>query len=190
MSWMPGELIYDGDCGFCRRCVARWKQIASTREQAVPYQEAAERYPEIPLEEFRRAVQYIDGMGRRWSGAPAIFQSVKNVPGYGWLSWAYLHVPLFAPVCDWIYREVAGHRKTATWVTRMLWGASLDFPQYQTSVWLFRRVLAIIYAIAFISFGVQLKGLIGSQGILPAAEYLDAVKAEAGARWFLVVAWG
>ena len=151
----------------------------------MPYQEAAERYPEIPIEEFRRAVQYIDGMGRRWSGAPAIFQSVKNVSGYGWLSWAYLNVPLFAPVSDWIYREVAGHRKTATWVTRLLWGASLDFPQYQTSVWLFRRVLAVLYAIAFVSFGVQVKGLIGAQGILPVTEYLDAVKAEGGARWFL-----
>ena len=151
----------------------------------MPYQEAARWHPEIPLDEFRRAVQYIDENGARWSGAAAIFESLKNVPGYGWLSWAYTRLPLFAPACDWVYLEVAGHRKTATWVTRMLWGASLELPQYQTSVWLFRRVLAILFAISFISFGIQVKGLIGSQGILPVGAYLDAVRQEAGSSWFL-----
>ena len=38
---------------------------------------------------------------------------------------------------------------------------------------LFIRALALIYLIAFVSFGVQSAGLIGSEGILPAAEYLD-----------------
>src|SRR5262249_25971644 len=108
----------------------------------------------------------------------------KPVRGYGWLSAAYDYVPLFAPACDWVYREVAGHRKSATWVTRMLWGASLELPQYQTSVWLWRRVLAVLYLIAFVSFGVQVKGLIGSQGILPVAEYLGGVRQQAGSWWF------
>ena len=80
-----GELLFDGDCGFCRRCVARWRQLAGDQIRATPYQEAAERHPEIPLEEFRSAVQFIDDQGRRWSGAPAIFHSLEHVRGYGWL---------------------------------------------------------------------------------------------------------
>jgi predicted DCC family thiol-disulfide oxidoreductase YuxK len=177
---VPGQLIYDGDCGFCRRCVERWKTITGGRGQAVPYQEAAPLHPEIPLEDFRRAVQFIDEHGARSSGAPAIFESLKDVTGYGWLAWSYRHVPLFAPASDWVYREIAGHRKTATWVTRKLWGASFAEPQYKTAVWLFRRVLATLFLIAFISFGVQVRGLIGSQGILPVADLLDAVKNSSG----------
>jgi lipase maturation factor 1 len=45
----------------------------------------------------------------------------------------------------------------------------------------FLRVLGCIYGIAFVSFGVQAMGLIGSRGILPAAEYLRAVREAAGA---------
>jgi hypothetical protein len=46
---------------------------------------------------------------------------------------------------------------------------------------LFSRALGVIYAIAFISFGVQVNGLIGSDGILPAARFLEAVHRQLGA---------
>jgi len=159
--------------------------MVGERGIATPYQQAAERYPEIPRQDFRRAVQYIDENGARSSGAQAIFESLKPVQGYGWLAWAYRRVPLFAPLSDWVYREVAGHRDKATWVTRLLWGASLELPQYRTSVWLFRRVLAILFLISFVSLGVQVRGLIGSQGILPLGSYLEAVQSQAGASRFL-----
>jgi type IV secretory pathway VirB3-like protein len=45
----------------------------------------------------------------------------------------------------------------------------------------FLRVLGCTYGIAFVSFGVQAMGLIGSRGILPAGEYLRAVREAAGA---------
>ncbi len=182
---MPGELIYDGNCGFCRRWVERWKGIVGDRGRATPYLEAAARYPEVPIEEFRRSVQYIDQNGGRWSGAAAIFESLREVRGYGWLSWAYRRSSSFAAVSDCVYREVAGHRPTASWFTRVLWGAPFEEPRYRTSTFLFRRVLAVLYAIAFVSFGVQVRGLIGSQGILPAASYLEAIKNSAGSSWFL-----
>src|SRR5271165_2579670 len=163
---MPGQLIYDGDCGFCRKCVDRWKVLTGGRGEAVPYQEAAPLHPEIPIEEFRRAVQYIDENGVRSSGALAIFESLRHIPVYGPLAWSYRHLPVFAPASDWVYREIAGHRKSATWITRKLWGATFAAPTYKAAVWLFRRVLAILFLIAFLSFGVQVRGLIGSQGIL------------------------
>jgi predicted DCC family thiol-disulfide oxidoreductase YuxK len=185
---MPGQLIYDGDCGFCRRCVARWRSLTGGRGQAIPYQEAAPLHPEIPIEEFRRSVQYIDENGNRSSGALAIFNSLTMVPGYRWLTWAYQRVPLFALASDWVYREIAGHRKTATWVTRRLWGASgpsFAESQYHTAVWLFRRVLAILFVISFLSFGVQARGLVGSSGILPLDEFLLSVR-NSGASIFSV----
>src|SRR5947209_1266843 len=48
----------------------------------------------------------------------------------------------------------------------------------------FLRVMGAIYAIAFVSFGVQAMGLVGSHGILPAALFLGAVRAGAGGAAF------
>jgi lipase maturation factor 1 len=45
---------------------------------------------------------------------------------------------------------------------------------------LFLRILGAIYTIAFVSFGVQAAGLIGSHGILPISDFLTAVRAGAG----------
>jgi lipase maturation factor 1 len=46
----------------------------------------------------------------------------------------------------------------------------LQAEDYRFSAWLFLRLLGLIYFIAFASLAVQIKGLIGSQGILPVAE--------------------
>jgi predicted DCC family thiol-disulfide oxidoreductase YuxK len=173
---VAGKLIYDGDCGFCRQSVARWRKLTADSISAVPYQEAAAEFPNIPVANFQRSVHYIEDH-QVWTGAEAIFESLRDVPGYGWLCWSYRHVPLFAALSDLVYREVAGHRKTATRFTRILWGAPIEEPTYRTSVWIFQRALALIYLIAFVSFAVQVRGLIGSQGILPAGQYFQAVRA-------------
>lgn len=46
--------------------------------------------------------------------------------------------------------------------------------------WLFLRVLALIYLGAFISFWVQIDGLIGRSGVLPAVELIDRVRQSLG----------
>jgi hypothetical protein len=45
---------------------------------------------------------------------------------------------------------------------------------YILSGWLFLRLLGVIYLAAFVSLGCQVKGLVGSRGILPAADFLGA----------------
>lgn len=75
---------------------------------------------------------------------------------------------------------------------------SLDpAPAYATqsgplTAWLFCRALGAIYVIAFLSLLVQIGGLIGDQGILPAGEFLTAVRQVYGAdayRLLPTVAW-
>jgi len=46
---------------------------------------------------------------------------------------------------------------------------------YNLTRWLFLRLIGLIYLLAFASLGVQVLGLIGSRGILPVADMLDAV---------------
>ncbi|PYI82879.1 MAG: hypothetical protein DME26_16235, partial [Verrucomicrobia bacterium] len=45
---------------------------------------------------------------------------------------------------------------------------------YVLSGWLFLRVLGLIYLAAFVSLATQIKGLVGSRGILPARGFLLA----------------
>ncbi len=57
--------------------------------------------------------------------------------------------------------------------------------------WIFLRALALIYAIAFSSLAVQIKGLIGIEGIAPAVDFLEyAQKFGAWRFWFIpTLAW-
>ena len=57
-------LIWDGECHFCRRWIERWRVITGGEVEYAPYQEIAERFPEIPREQFQRSVVYIDKNGQ------------------------------------------------------------------------------------------------------------------------------
>lgn len=58
---------------------------------------------------------------------------------------------------------------------------------YTLASWLFLKALGLIYFIAFLSLAVQVRGLIGADGILPAGDYLDAVRTQIGWRAFIRV---
>lgn len=48
----------------------------------------------------------------------------------------------------------------------------------------FRILLGATFLVAFASLGVQIRALVGEQGLLPAARFLDAIRArEGGAVW-------
>jgi lipase maturation factor 1 len=60
-------------------------------------------------------------------------------------------------------------------------------PEYRFAAWLFGRLLAGIYLIAFVSLWAQVRGLYGSWGILPISQYLEVVGLQLGAERFLRV---
>jgi lipase maturation factor 1 len=63
---------------------------------------------------------------------------------------------------------------------------------YARATWLFLRLLGIVYLIAFWSLAVQIRGLVGHDGILPADQYMAAARALTGlSRFWLVptLAW-
>ena len=77
-------------------------------------------------------------------------------------------------------------------LTRVFWGKRLHRPSYILVRWLFFRLLGVVYLSAFISLFFQLSGLVGSNGILPASNFLEALMNNLGAKafWFFpTVAW-
>jgi len=176
-------LIFDGDCSFCRAWVEYWKSITDG-VLYVPYQEIGDRFPEISGQEFAAAVQLVLPSGETFSGAHAVFQLLALVPGKGALLWLYERVPGFAPVADAVYDWIARHRSFAYSLTKYVWGVPLEPETFGYASWIFLRLLGLIYLIAFLSFGVQASGLIGSYGILPAAEFLRAAREYLGTARF------
>jgi hypothetical protein len=148
-----------------------------------PYQSAAARFPDVPREDFQKAVQYFSGEEHS-RAAEAIFRLIAPLPGYGWLLWLYQHLPGFAAVTEFLYAFVAAHRNAGYRVTRVLWGKSPRRPSYRIASSAFARAIALIYVIAFASFGRQIRGLIGAQGILPVADFLSAVRQQFGSSAF------
>lgn len=190
----PGRplVVFDGDCGFCRFWIERWKGVMGERLDYAPYQEVAGRFDEIPEAEFRRAVALILPSGEVFSGAQAVVRALAEVPERGgWLA-AYRRVPGFAALSELGYRLIAGHRNLATKVTRLLWGGVTAKPTYARASALFLRILALSYLAAFVSLWVQVDGLIGPRGILPADRFLEWVRGQTGnERYWLVptLAW-
>jgi len=63
-----------------------------------------------------------------------------------------------------------------SWLTRLLWGAHVERPNYYYVRSIFLRGLGLIYLIAFLSLFVQIPGLIGEKGILPASETMSSLR--------------
>ncbi len=177
-------LIFDGRCGFCKIWIEYSKKLTGDTVQYAASQDVGADYPQIPPEEFRRSVQLVRPDGQVRQGAHAVFTTLEGSPEYGWLLWLYEHVRIFAIVAELLYRLVAAHRNIAYWITRILFGAAVEPARFQIVEWLFVRLLGAVYLTAFISFAVQVSGLIGSQGILPLGNYLQAVHQNLGVQGY------
>lgn len=168
---MKPLLIYDGDCGFCRRWIERWRSRSKDRVDFAPYQKVHSAYPEISVEDFKRSAQFIDEDEKVLSGAAGIYKTLSYIRGWGWLNFLYQRLPGFAALSEWGYRVVASNRMFfSRWMP-----SERPEANYRFSAARFLQGLGLIYIVAFASLLVQVKGLIGETGISPAAEFLKAV---------------
>lgn len=176
-------LVYDNDCDFCRYWIAQWQHITGDRVDYAPYQEVAAEFPDIPLSAFENSVQLILQNGTVLSGAEAVLRALNN----GFLLWCYNRLPGFAGVSEGTYRLVAQHRPFFSALTRWFWGTHTERTTFHLSRWLFLRGLGCIYLIAFLSLWVQIHGLVGSNGILPVGQYLEAIRQQIGTEGYYLV---
>ena len=167
-------LVYDGECGICRYWVTYWQDLTEDRVIYRAYQEAATDFPGIPPSSFQQAIQLIEPDGQVYSGAAATFRVLRRASGRAAWWWCYSHLPGFAAPTEWAYTFLARRRNLLNLLSKLLWGASLRAERYTLVSWIFLRVFGAIYVAAFASLGVQILGLIGHDGILPAGAYFGA----------------
>jgi len=168
-------LIWDGECDFCRLWIERWQVITAGKVDYASYQDVADRFPEIPREEFTRAMAFIEPDGETFFAAEAIYRSLRYRSSRRWLAWSYDHVPGFAATSEIAYKFIARHRGFGSAFTRLLWGKDVRPPTYFWARRWFLRTLGLTYLIAFVSLWVQVDGLVGSNGVSPLNQFLPAV---------------
>src|SRR5581483_1314486 len=123
-------MIWDGECHFCKRWIERWREITDGKVDYVTYQEAAARFPEIPIEQFQRAVAFIGPDGEVFFAAEAVYRSLGYRSSRKWLAWSYNHAPGFAGISDAAYKFIARYRSLGSIFTRLLWGKDVRPPTY------------------------------------------------------------
>jgi predicted DCC family thiol-disulfide oxidoreductase YuxK len=170
-------LIYDGRCGFCRIWIDYWRQLTGKRIEYLPSQDAGDRFPQISPEAYAQSVQFVHPDGTVTAGARAVFETLGLLNLYRWIA---------AP-SEMLYRFIAAHRDFAYQATRFTFGTRIEVTRFEAVQWIFIRVLAAVYAVAFASVATQAEGLIGSHGILPATQLLASIGQRAGALRFLAI---
>ena len=105
-------LIYDGECTFCRRCVAAlaaWDR--RRRLRFVPFQDAGAlaELPGIPRAALEQAMHLVSPDGARAAGAAAAPAILRLLPGGRVLTWLFA-VPGVPHVAAQLYSAVARNR--------------------------------------------------------------------------------
>ena len=170
-------VVYDGECGFCKRCVTRFQVLARGTVDTAPSQSVAATF-DLPAEDCARSVQYLDPEGQRFQGAEAVFRALDAV-GRSRGLWLYTHLPGFAPVSRHLYRAVAHFRGGVSRITTLLHDHDLREDPWLLTRDLYLRFLGLILLVASLSYGSQIIGLNGSEGILPAETFVERVQSVA-----------
>jgi predicted DCC family thiol-disulfide oxidoreductase YuxK len=173
-------LIWDGECHFCKRWIERWREITAGKVDYATYQEAAARFPEVPIDQFQRSVVFIEPDGEAFVAAEAVYHSLRYRSSRKWLAWSYDHVPGFAGISETAYKFIARHRGLGSTFTRLLWGKDVRPPTYFWARRWFLRMLGLVYLTAFVSLWVQIDGLVGTNGISPVSQFLPVVHHQLG----------
>ena len=104
-------LIYDGDCGFCKRCVDIAFAITGDKVKYRPYQEAASDFPAIKEDAFKHSVQLIEQGGRVSQKAEAVFKTLA-IGSFFFKAVLFLYnkLPGFSLITTYSYDLVARNR--------------------------------------------------------------------------------
>ncbi|HEX5059638.1 MAG TPA: lipase maturation factor family protein [Kofleriaceae bacterium] len=173
---MKPVLVFDGECGFCRDWVERWRARTGDRVDYVPLQQPGvlQRLG-IPRSDALRSVQLVTPDGNRFGAADAVFRTVEYAPELRHVA-RFGRLPLLRTIANFVYRQIAIRRGLAASVDRLLVGKTTRPPDSRLVRNAFMRALGGVYLIAFASLGRQVKGLYGRRGIEPIDDFLQFLR--------------
>lgn len=105
----PPVLIFDGDCGYCRKWISRWRKW-NAQTQYISYQDYSKTHTAPALEDLRKAVHLIEG-DQTYRAAHAVFRLLRLHPAGRCLYGLYESIPPFRWISESVYRGVARIRR-------------------------------------------------------------------------------
>jgi hypothetical protein len=189
-------LIYDGECGFCKKVAERILFLSNHTISILPFQEA----PLIDKEELDKEEKGGDGKEKErtflpirkedaekevylflspttfFRGARAFLELSRWGIGDPFFLFLYTRWEGLALFSEKLYQWVARHRHFAGRITHLLFGDSFLPPGYRRTIRILLASLSIVYCFAFLSLLVQARGLYGNDGIFPVVEYFSFLR--------------
>lgn len=103
-------VVFDGECGFCRRWIRRMNSWFRKHPDSVAWQQADLAGLGLTANECRVAVQFVGQDMRTWSGSDAVAR-ILIVTGFPYsIAGRCMLVPGFRAVAQACYRWVADNR--------------------------------------------------------------------------------
>lgn len=103
-------MVYDGECGFCKYWVIRWKKMSEDKINFQPFQNVYDRFTDIDKEHFKQAVRYIDLNGNIYSGPGAAYYTYFKRNKVKYLFKWYQEKIWFRKLNDKLYQFIAVNR--------------------------------------------------------------------------------
>ena len=102
-------LIYDGDCGFCTRCV-RLAERLPTQVHVLPWQQADLAALGTTQARAQREVILVTASGQVYGGAAAVAELLRTCQGLWRIPGSLMTLPVVRTLAARTYRWVAAHR--------------------------------------------------------------------------------
>lgn len=132
-SFRPGNkplIVWDGNCGFCKYWILKWKVLTQDKIAFATYQEIVPQLEDMEEQTFRNAVQLIMPDGTVYGGAAAAFKSMAIGANFNLFDTLYSQLALFRKVSDWGYQWIADHRPFMYKLSTFLFGKNPLRPSY------------------------------------------------------------
>ena len=158
-------VLYDGECGFCKTWIARWRQRTGEAVDYEASQVAGARFPEIAPEAFSAGGRSSSSRtGASFSGAEAVARLLALGGGRGAFLWIYRRVPGAAPAAGARLPRSSPATAAPPPPRRVCSGAAPSLrPTYVAASALFLRApRPLLPRGVRLSLWVQVDGLVGS----------------------------
>lgn len=106
-------IVYDGECAFCQRQVARIRALDPNGSFEYVRKQAAdlmEKLPALRDSNFETGMRIVLPDGQVRVGADSVYEIARRLPGWRWLAWIY-RVPLVHQAARGVYAWIARNRK-------------------------------------------------------------------------------
>lgn len=123
------HMVFDGNCGFCKYWVIRWKKVSGLGVEYKPYQEVAAHFKDIDEVHFKEAVRYIDIDGTIYNGPDAAYITYFNKNKVMFLHNWYVSKTWFQKLSDTAYQFVADNRNLMSKITLKMFGKNPANPK-------------------------------------------------------------